>query len=173
MNGVIRASSRSVTATKRTPAISVALSQNTDARLNNIVKLSKYGISSWHRVFPKLKSVHFIQKTNLTVNWLLKRCDNIVLFVISRTLTQLRVQFRVKTNLFRNMKVKHRQSVIRLFLKEPLWITVSMKSSRRVAVISAKNHKSQHRKRQSVTAKREKSQTPKVLTAILTLPNLT
>jgi len=32
-----------------------------------------------------------------------------------------------------------------------------------VAVISAKNHK-----RQSVTAKREKSQTPKVLTAILT-----
>ena len=38
----------------------------------------------------------------------------------------------------------------------------------RVAVISAKNHK-----RQSVTAKREKSQTPKVLTAILTVPNLT
>jgi len=37
----------------------------------------------------------------------------------------------------------------------------------RVAVISAKNHK-----RQSVTAKREQSQTPKVLTAILTLPNL-
>jgi len=37
-----------------------------------------------------------------------------------------------------------------------------------VAVISAKNHK-----RQYVTAKREKSQTPKVLTAILTLPNLT
>jgi len=39
---------------------------------------------------------------------------------------------------------------------------------RRVAVISAKKHK-----RQSVTAKREKSQTPKVLTAILTLPNVT
>jgi len=38
---------------------------------------------------------------------------------------------------------------------------------------SAKNHKRQRRKRQSVTAKREKSQTPKVLTAILTLPNLT
>jgi len=37
-----------------------------------------------------------------------------------------------------------------------------------VAVISAKNHK-----RQAVTAKLEKSQTPKVLTAILTLPNLT
>jgi len=36
----------------------------------------------------------------------------------------------------------------------------------RVAVISAKNHKRQPRKRQSVTAKREKSQTPKVLTAI-------
>ena len=31
----------------------------------------------------------------------------------------------------------------------------------RVAVISAKNHKCQRRKRQSVTAKREKSQTPK------------
>ena len=37
-----------------------------------------------------------------------------------------------------------------------------------VAVVSAINHK-----RQSVTAKREKSQTPKVLTAVLTLPNLT
>jgi len=43
----------------------------------------------------------------------------------------------------------------------------------RVAVISAKNHKRQRCKRQSVTAKREKSQTPKVLNAILTLPNLT
>jgi len=42
-----------------------------------------------------------------------------------------------------------------------------------VAVISAKNHKRQRRKRQSVTAIREKSQTPEVLTAILTLPNLT
>jgi len=39
--------------------------------------------------------------------------------------------------------------------------------------MSAKNHKPQRRKRQSVTAKREKSQTPKVLTAILTLPNQT
>jgi len=38
----------------------------------------------------------------------------------------------------------------------------------RVAVISAKNHKRQRRKRQSVTAKREKSQTPKVLTVIPT-----
>jgi len=37
-----------------------------------------------------------------------------------------------------------------------------------VAVISAKIYKRQRRKRQSVTAKREKSQTPKVLTAILT-----
>jgi len=46
-------------------------------------------------------------------------------------------------------------------------------SVERVAVKSAKNHKRQRRKRQSVTAKREKSQTPKVLTAILTLPNLT
>ena len=44
--------------------------------------------------------------------------------------------------------------------------------SRRVAVISAKNHERQRRKRQSVTAKRKKSQTPKVLTATLTLPNL-
>jgi len=43
----------------------------------------------------------------------------------------------------------------------------------RVAVIGAENHKRQRRKRQSVTAKWEKSQTPKVLTAILTLPNLT
>jgi len=38
----------------------------------------------------------------------------------------------------------------------------------RVALISAKNYKRQRRKRQSVTAKREKLQTPKVLTAILT-----
>jgi len=44
----------------------------------------------------------------------------------------------------------------------------NLASKRWVAVISAKNHK-----RQSVTAKQEKSQTPKVLTAILTLPNLT
>jgi len=42
-----------------------------------------------------------------------------------------------------------------------------------VAVISAKNHKRQRRKRQSVTTKQEKSQTPKVLTSILTLLNLT
>jgi len=42
----------------------------------------------------------------------------------------------------------------------------------RVAVISAHNYKRQRRKRQSLTAKQEKSQTPKVLTAILTLPNL-
>jgi len=41
-----------------------------------------------------------------------------------------------------------------------------MRKSKWVAVISAKNHKRQRRKRQSVTAKREKSQTPKVLTAI-------
>jgi len=37
-----------------------------------------------------------------------------------------------------------------------------------VAVISATNHKRQRRKRQPVTAKREKSQSPKFLTAILT-----
>ena len=42
-----------------------------------------------------------------------------------------------------------------------------------VGVISAKKHKRQRRERQSVTAKREKSQTPKVVAAILTLPNLT
>jgi len=42
-----------------------------------------------------------------------------------------------------------------------VWIMLELRMSKmRVAVISAKNHK-----RQSVTAKREKSQTPKVLTA--------
>jgi len=46
-------------------------------------------------------------------------------------------------------------------------------SSTRVAVISAKKHKHQRRKRQSVTSKREKSQTPKYKTAIQTSPNLT
>jgi len=54
-----------------------------------------------------------------------------------------------------------------------LFAAVSHNYFYRVAVISAKNHKRQRRKRQSVTAKREKSQTPKVLTAILILPNLT
>jgi len=39
--------------------------------------------------------------------------------------------------------------------------------------VAVKNHKRQRRKRQSVTAKREKSQTPKVLSALQTLPNLT
>ena len=39
--------------------------------------------------------------------------------------------------------------------------------------IAGSCHKRQRRKRQSPTAKREKSQTPKFLTAILTLPNLT
>ena len=51
--------------------------------------------------------------------------------------------------------------------------TIQLECPFGVAVISAKNYKRQRRKRQSVTAKREKSQTPKVLTAILTLPNLT
>ena len=56
--------------------------------------------------------------------------------------------------------------------------SVILQSKIRVAVIGAKNHKRQRRKRQrrkrqSVIAKREKSQTRKVLTAILTLPNLT
>ena len=55
-------------------------------------------------------------------------------------------------------------------LRNFLWTTYNLSW---VAVISAKNHKRQRRKRQSVTAKREKSQTPKFLTAILTLPNLT
>ena len=58
-----------------------------------------------------------------------------------------------------------------------IWMTCTVKVTAsltgRVAVISAKNHKRQRRKRQSVTAKREKSQTLKVLTAVLTLPNLT
>ena len=59
-----------------------------------------------------------------------------------------------------------------------LWIYIELRLDfsmwwKRVAVTSAKNHERQRRKRQSVTAKREKSQTPKVLTAIRTLPNLT
>jgi len=62
-------------------------------------------------------------------------------------------------------------SLVTALLKDKL--KYSCLFGKRVAVISAKNHKRQRRKRQSVTAKREKSQTPKVLTAILTLPNLT
>jgi len=58
-------------------------------------------------------------------------------------------------------------------LTSPFFSFCHQKLHFRVAVISAKNHKRQRRKRQSVIAKRGKSQTPKVLTAILTLPNLT
>jgi len=54
-----------------------------------------------------------------------------------------------------------------------IWVFKELKYIFRAAVISAKNYKRQRRKRQSVTPKREKSQTPKVLNAILTLPNLT
>jgi len=61
--------------------------------------------------------------------------------------------------------VTHEVKELYFYLKES--------STERVAVISAENHKRKRRKRQSVTAKREKSQTPKVLTAILTLSNLT
>jgi len=49
------------------------------------------------------------------------------------------------------------------------WHRVPLAVSKGVAIISAKNHKRQRRKRQSVTAKREKSLTPKVLTAMQTL----
>jgi len=62
----------------------------------------------------------------------------------------------------------YKNNQITLFLVLSLYLKQAW-----VAVISAKNHKRQRRKRQSVTVKREKSQTPKVLTAILTLPNLT
>ena len=55
---------------------------------------------------------------------------------------------------------------------DPRICIISFSDLGRVAVISAKNHKRQHRQHQSVIAKREKSQTPKVLTAILNLPNL-
>jgi len=46
-------------------------------------------------------------------------------------------------------------------------------SCKRYARVAVKRQKPQAPTPQSVTAKREKSQTPKVLTAILTLPNLT
>jgi len=58
----------------------------------------------------------------------------------------------------------------------PIFITVEERNFERLlgASLNAGScHKRQRRKRQSVPAKREKSQTPKVLTAILTLPNLT
>jgi len=42
-------------------------------------------------------------------------------------------------------------------------LSIGLSYKKRVAVISAKNHKRQRCKRQSVTAKREKSQTPKGL----------
>jgi len=53
-------------------------------------------------------------------------------------------------------------------------LTRELQTRKKMTVkISGSCLKRQRRKRQSVTAKREKSQTPKVLTAILTLPNLT
>jgi len=51
--------------------------------------------------------------------------------------------------------------------------TLGRTETNRVAVLSAKKDKRQRRERQSVTAKREKSQTPMFLTAILTSPNVT
>jgi len=70
-----------------------------------------------------------------------------------------------------NPKPDHRAKYSK---RNPLQRTTKLQMTKsRVAVISAKNHKHQRRKRQSVTAKREKSLTPKVLTAILPLPNLT
>ena len=68
----------------------------------------------------------------------------------------------------------HTEGPLRILLKGPHVNALKLikkgerASYRGVAVISAKIHK-----RQSVTAIREKLQTPKVLTAILTLPNLT
>ena len=61
---------------------------------------------------------------------------------------------------------------MKIFYQDKSHVDEQNKTYPRVAVISAKNHERQRRKRQSVTAKREKSQTPKVLTAIITLPNL-
>jgi len=46
-------------------------------------------------------------------------------------------------------------------------VYISKSTNLGVAVLSAKNHKRQRRKRQSVTAKRENSLTPKLVTAIL------
>ena len=51
--------------------------------------------------------------------------------------------------------------------KSPLGVRIDL------TVILGSCYKRPRRKCQSVTAKREKSQTPQVLTAILTLPNLT
>jgi len=48
-----------------------------------------------------------------------------------------------------------RSNVAVYFIPKTIW------KSKRGAFDSAKNHKHQRRKRQSVTAKREKSQTPK------------
>jgi len=52
--------------------------------------------------------------------------------------------------------------------RPPFFTHIILKVAVWVAVISTKNHKRQRHKRQSVTAKRETSQTPKVLIAILT-----
>jgi len=53
------------------------------------------------------------------------------------------------------------ENMVTISLIWALLLTSAQLAIRRVAVISAKNHKRQRRKRQSVTAKREKSQTPK------------
>jgi len=99
----------------------------------------------------------------------------------------LRLSFTLRLTLFATRQIQRAKRTIKTaaanFMVNTPHVTSSKISSQthtygeykngRVAVISAKNHKRQRRKRQSVTAKREKSQTPKVLTAILILPNLT
>ena len=78
-------------------------------------------------------------------------------------MTDSEVYFELKNTSTRQFYLESEKKL----LAAPPWVI------HRVAVISAKNHKRQRRERQSVTANREKAQTPKVLTAILTLPNLT
>jgi len=73
----------------------------------------------------------------------------------------------------RELEAAHADSHLRQTCRPNATPQTQHSKRNRVAVTSAKKHKRQRRKRQSVTAKREKSQTPKFLTAILTLPNLT
>jgi len=86
---------------------------------------------------------------------------------LSTLLTIIKVAiFDFLSSTFRRHYAPRRYSLLKIS-----GIGLSGATAKWVAVISAKNHKRQRRKGQSVTAsaKREKSQTPKVLTAILNL----
>jgi len=119
-------------------------------KINSIDPHLKVGsrnfLTSYHLVY--LRCIDFVKYGDLVISLL-------------QELTHLQLVLCYDLRLSEKYLCILTQSTFNFFMKK------------RVAVISAKNLKRQRRKRQSITVKRGKSLTPKVLTAILTLPNLT